>query len=175
MSPMSNTTRNTGQVRLGWVRLGWVRLGLVRWCDQKMSEFIYSWYLSYFYSSASSHVTNTTRNTGQEVVVSTGSSESVSSSPAPNPSPAAANLPLHLKLQDQHQYPFAAVAAALHNQIPAAHNSRYGSPLLYFKKIFQWNILFNKNFFNFQNFQNIIDLEFKWMVFWKYKKNFLKK
>ena len=114
--------------------------------------------LSYFYSSASSHVTNTTRNTGQEVVVSTGSSESVSSSPAPNPSPAAANLPLHLKLQDQHQYPFAAVAAALHNQIPAAHNSRYGSPLLHITKL---QNLFNKNFFKFQNFQNTIDLEFR--------------
>ena len=61
-----------------------------------------------------------------------GSSESVSAPQTPNPSSpsSASNLPppLHLKLQDQHgQYPFAAVAAALHNQIPAAHNSRYSA------------------------------------------------
>jgi hypothetical protein len=34
------------------------------------------------------------------------------------------NLPLHIKLQDQHgQHPFAAVAAALHNQMPSSHHS----------------------------------------------------
>ena len=64
-----------------------------------------------------------------------GSSESVSAPQTPNPSSptSASNLPppLHLKLQDQHgQYPFAAVAAALHNQIPAAHNSRWVSCVL---------------------------------------------
>ena len=52
----------------------------------------------------------------------------------------------------------ATVATALHNQNPAANNSRYGSPLLHITKL---QNLFNKNFFKFQNFQNTIDLEFR--------------
>ena len=86
-------------------------------------------------SNSSSLVT--TRHGGHADNRSTGgpgSSESVSAPQTPNPSSptSASNLPpLHLKLQDQHgQYPFAAVAAALHNQIPAAHNSRWVSCVL---------------------------------------------